>query len=141
MSLLDFDPSYGLWGLGLFSFLAATILPGGSEFALFALIQQDSSIYLPALMVSTAANTAGGMVSWWCGRYLPRWQKLENLPHKDKLLRWGSPVLLLAWAPLIGDALCIAAGWLRLHWLPCCVFMAIGKFVRYWLIAQSALSF
>lgn len=141
MNLLDFDPAYGLWGLGLFSFLAATVLPGGSEFALFALVQQDNSVFLPALVVSTAANTAGGMTSWWCGRYLPRWQKLENLPHKDKLLHWGSPVLLLAWAPLIGDALCIAAGWLRLHWLPCCLFMAIGKFVRYWLIAQTALSF
>ena len=46
---------------------------------------------------------------------------------------------MLAWAPLIGDALCVAAGWLRLHWLPCCLFMAIGKFARYWLVAQSAL--
>ena len=41
---------------------------------------------------------------------------------------------------LIGDALCVAAGWLRLHWLPCCLFMAIGKFVRYWLVAQTALA-
>ena len=49
--------------------------------------------------------------------------------------------LLLAWAPIIGDALCLAAGWLRLHWLPCCLFMAIGKLARYWLVAQSALSF
>ena len=49
-------------------------------------------------------------------------------------------MLLLAWAPLIGDALCVAAGWLRLHWLPCCLFMAIGKFVRYWLVAQTALA-
>ena len=39
---------------------------------------------------------------------------------------------------IIGDALCIAAGWLRLHWLPCCVFMAIGKLARYWLVAQAA---
>ena len=37
-------------------------------------------------------------------------------------------------------ALCVAAGWLRLHWLPCCLFMAIGKFVRYWLVAQTALA-
>ena len=77
------------------------------------------------------------MTSWWCGRFLPRWQRLENLPHKDKVERWGSPVLLLAWAPLIGDALCVAAGWLRLHWLPCCLFMAAGKFARYGLIAAA----
>ena len=41
---------------------------------------------------------------------------------------------------LLGDALCLAAGWLRLHWLPCCLFMALGKFARYWLVAQTALN-
>ena len=57
-----------------------------------------------ALALATLGNTAGGMTSWWCGRVLPKWQRLEHLPHKDKVERWGSPVLLLAWAPLIGDA-------------------------------------
>jgi len=59
---------------------------------------------------------------------------------KPAASRWGSPVLLLAWTPLIGDALCVAAGWLRLHWLPCCAFMAVGKFARYWLVALAATS-
>ena len=53
--------------------------------------------------------------------------------------RYGSPVLLLAWAPVIGDALCVAAGWLRLHWLPVTLFMAVGKFARYWVVAQATL--
>jgi membrane protein YqaA with SNARE-associated domain len=81
------------------------------------------------------------MTSWWCGRVLPRWQRVEHLPHKDKLQRWGSPLLLLAWLPLIGDALCVAAGWLRLHWLPCCAFIATGKLGRYWLVTQVAVGF
>ena len=93
----------------------------------------------PALGLATLGNTAGGMTTWWCGRYLPRWQKLENLPHREKLERWGSPTLLLSWLPLVGDALCLAAGWLRIHWLPCCMFMAAGKFVRYWLVSQAVL--
>ncbi len=103
-------------------------------------LRQHPAEYGPALALATLGNTAGGMTSWWCGRFLPRWQKLENLPQRDKLERWGSPALLLAWAPLIGDALCLAAGWLRLHWLPCCLFMAIGKLARYWLVAQTAVS-
>ena len=140
MSFTEFDPAYGLWGLGLYSFLSATLLPGGSEVALFALLRQDASLIFPAVVLSTAGNTLGGMTSWWCGRYLPRWQKLENLPHMDKLERWGSPVLLLSWVPLVGDALCVAAGWLRLHWFSCCLFMAIGKMLRYWLVAQTALA-
>lgn len=138
MSLTEFDPAYGLWGLGLYSFLAATLLPGGSEVALFALLKADASLIFPALAVSTAGNTLGGLFSWGCGRYLPRWQRLAPLPHQDKLARWGSPLLLLSWVPLFGDALCVAAGWLRLPCWPCCVFMALGKLARYGLVASTA---
>jgi membrane protein YqaA with SNARE-associated domain len=137
---LNVTAESGLWGLLATSFLSATVLPGGSEALLWGFLHLHPAEMWPALALSTVGNTAGGMTSWWCGRYLPRWQKLENLPHRDKLERWGSPALLLAWAPLIGDALCLAAGWLRLHWLPCCLFMAVGKLARYWLVAQTAVS-
>ena len=139
MEWLNVTAESGLWGLLTASFLAATVLPGGSEALLWAFLKLHPGEIGAALALVTLGNTAGGMVSWWCGRFLPRWQKLEHLPHKEKLERWGSPVLLFAWAPLIGDALCLAAGWLRLHWLPCCLFMAVGKLVRYWLVAQAAL--
>jgi membrane protein YqaA with SNARE-associated domain len=134
---LNVTAESGLWGLLLASFLSATLLPGGSEVLLWGLLQLHPEQYWPALGLATLGNTAGGMVSWWCGYALPRWRKLETLPHQEKLERWGSPLLLLSWAPLLGDALCVAAGWLRLHWLPCCLFMAVGKFARYWLIAQA----
>ena len=139
MDWLNLSAEAGLWGLFAGSFLSATLLPGGSEALLFAFLRLHPEERDAALLLATLGNTAGGMTSWACGRFLPRWQRLENLPHKDKLERWGSPVLLLAWAPLIGDALCVAAGWLRLHWLPCCAFMAAGKAARYWLVAQTAL--
>lgn len=138
MILPDFDPAAGLWGLGLYSLLAATLLPGGSELALYLMVRQQPDLLFAALGVATIGNTLGGMISWWCGRVLPRWQKLDGPPRQAALRRWGSPLLLLAWLPVVGDALCVAAGWLRLHWLPCCVFMAVGKFARYWVIAQAA---
>ena len=34
-------------------------------------------------------------------------------------------------APLLGDALCVAAGWLRLPWWPCLLWLALGKTARY----------
>jgi len=50
----------------------------------------------------------------------------------QKLLqRFGAPVLLLSWLPVIGDPLCAVAGWLRLPWLPCFIFIIAGKFSRY----------
>jgi membrane protein YqaA with SNARE-associated domain len=136
---LNVTAEAGLGGLFLASFLAATVLPGGSEPLLWGFLQLHPAEMWPALALATVGNTAGGMTSWWCGRYLPRWQKLEKLPHKDRMERWGSPALLLSWLPLVGDALCLAAGWLRMHWAPCCLFMAAGKFARYWILAQAAI--
>lgn len=136
--LAGFDPELGLWGLGLYSLLAATLLPGGSEFALYAFLQYAPTQVYPALFVATLGNTLGGLVSWACGRFLPRWQRVERLPQVERLRRWGAAALLFSWLPLIGDALCIAAGWLRLNWLPCALFMAIGKFARYCLVVLAA---
>ncbi|MCK6389745.1 MAG: DedA family protein [Azonexus sp.] len=140
MEWLNVTAEQGLGGLFLASFLASTVLPGGSEVFLWGFLKLHPEQVSTALLLATLGNTAGGMTSWWCGRYLPRWKKLDTLPQRDKVERWGSPILLLSWAPLIGDALCVAAGWLRLHWLPCSVFMALGKAARYWLVAQAALA-
>jgi membrane protein YqaA with SNARE-associated domain len=56
------------------------------------------------------------------------------------LQKYGGITLLLAWVPIIGDPLCVAAGWLRLNpWL-CALFIAIGKFARYWIVAAATVS-
>ena len=139
MDWLNISEEAGLWGLLLSSFLGATLLPGGSEAVLFALLKLHPDTLWPALALATLGNTLGGMTSYACGRWLPRWQKFEASRERAQVQRWGSPILLLAWTPLIGDALCIAAGWLRLDWRACIAFMAVGKFVRYWVVAQGAL--
>lgn len=121
-------PEAGLLGLFLASFLAATVLPGGSEAAFVALVLAHPEQSLAALLLATLGNTLGGMTTYGMGRLLPQ----HLAPAKSALARrWGSPVLLLAWAPLVGDALCAAAGWLRLPWPACLLWMAIGKGARY----------
>ena len=114
------------------SFFAATLLPGGSEAVLIGVLKGYPETLWPALLIATAGNTLGGMVTFGMGWLLPQTQQLK---HVEKLRHYGTPVLLLAWVPLIGDALCLAAGWLRLNWWQAALFMALGKFARYWLIA------
>lgn len=114
------------------SFLAATLLPGGSEAVLFAVLKAYPETFWPTLMLGTLGNTLGGMVTFGMGWMLPQTQQLK---HVEKVRRYGTPALLLAWVPLIGDALCLAAGWLRLNWWQAALFMAMGKFARYWVIA------
>ena len=139
MEWLNVTAEQGLWGIFLSSFLSATVLPGGSELLLFGFLKLHPEQFWPALGLATLGNTLGGMSTYACGRFLPKWQRLENLPHKDRLEHWGPATLLLSWAPVIGDAFCLAAGWLKLHWLPCLVWMTLGKTLRYALIGQSAL--
>ena len=139
MDWLSISPETGLWGFLISSFLAATLLPGGSEAVLFGLLKLHPDLLWPALLLGTFGNTLGGMTSYACGRWLPAWQKLDALTQRERVRKWGAPILILSWVPLIGDALCVAAGWLRLSVLPCTLFMALGKFVRYWLVTQAVL--
>ena len=117
------------------SFLAATLLPGGSEAVLFGILRAHPQLYWQALLVATAGNTLGGMSSYLVGRVIPQRGKLRGL---TRVQQHGTPVLLLSWVPIIGDAFCVAAGWLRLNpWLSA-AFMAAGKLGRYVVIAMVA---
>lgn len=129
-----FTTDLSLWGLFISSFLAATLLPGGSEAVLFGVLKLHPELFWPAILLGTLGNTLGGMVTFVMGWMLPMTQQLK---HVEKVRRFGSPSLLFAWVPLIGDALCLAAGWLRLNWWQAALFMALGKFARYWVIALA----
>jgi membrane protein YqaA with SNARE-associated domain len=124
-----------LYSLFLSSFLGATLLPGGSEAVLFGVMKLHPGLFWPAVSVATVGNTLGGMSSYLLGRLMP-----EKEPAKgfDLVQRYGVFALLLAWAPLIGDALCVAAGWLRLNVWQVVLLMAFGKFARYWVVAYSS---
>lgn len=124
-----------LGGLFLSSFLAATLLPGGSEAVLFGVLSLNPGLLWPALALATLGNTLGGMTSYLIGRILPEQKPTRGI---DWLRRHGSPALLLSWAPLVGDALCVAAGWLRLNAAYVVLFMAAGKLARYLVIAWAA---
>ncbi|WIM04912.1 MAG: DedA family protein [Candidatus Nitricoxidivorans perseverans] len=132
------SPEAGLWGLFLSSFLAATLLPGGSEAVLFAVLKAHPDRATAALLLATVGNTLGGMTTYWMGRLLP-----QRLPPERSTLarRWGAPVLLLAWAPVVGDALCAAAGWLRLPLFASVFWMALGKGARYVLVLVAVGAF
>lgn len=123
-----------LWALFTSSFLAATLLPGGSEAALFAVLKLHPGQQWLALGIATLGNTLGGLSSYLIGRVIPQKLTPRGLPMLQK---YGSPALLLSWVPVIGDPLCVAAGWLRFNPLLATLFIALGKFARYWLIAVT----
>lgn len=124
--------SAGLAGLFASSFASATVLPGNSEIALALVLSEWPDAKGVAVAVATLGNTLGGLTTYGLGRFVP--QRAEPR-HLRPLQRWGAPVVLLSWVPVVGDALCLGAGWLRLKPWPCAAFMAIGKALRYAAVA------
>ncbi len=129
-------PKFGLSTLFIVSFISATLLPMGSEPALFGLIKLNPDLFWAGVWVATAGNTLGGALSWAMG--LGSHQLVAKVRHYpvhvralDWLKRIGPKACLLSWLPVIGDPLCAVAGWLKLPFWPCLIYMAVGKFLRY----------
>lgn len=135
-----FTSDAGLATVFCAGFLAATVLPGGSEVFLFGLLALHPQLFWPAILVATAGNTLGGLTSYALGRFLPQGKSLPSRAQHwmGRVRYYGSPLMLLAWTPWIGDALCVAAGWLRIHALWSTIYMTIGKFARFWVTGQAA---
>ena len=130
-------PKFGLSTVAVVSFVSATLLPLGSEPVVFGLVKLNPAMFWPAIFVATAGNTAGGALTWWMGYGAER--AYERVSHRKppdpRALRWltkfGAKGCLLSWLPVVGDPLCAVAGWLKLPFWPCVLYMGIGKFLRY----------
>jgi membrane protein YqaA with SNARE-associated domain len=140
-------PRYGLVTLFIVATVSATLVPLGSEPAVFGLIKLNPDLFWPAIGVATAGNTLGGAISWGMGYGIER--AYERVTHHAPmelralkyLERFGAKACLLSWLPLVGDPLCAVAGWLRLPFWPCVFYMAIGKFMRYLTMTTALLWF
>jgi membrane protein YqaA with SNARE-associated domain len=120
------------------SFLAATIVPFYSEFAVAGALAAGGPP-LAVLGVATAGNTAGAVLNWFLGRGIERFRHRRWFPAResdlDRAQRWfqryGVWSLLLAWLPVGGDALTVIAGVMRVRFDLFVLLTAIGKGARY----------
>jgi len=127
--------------IGLFfsAALAATLLPGSSEAVFVGLILAQKGDPWILLAVATIGNVLGSVINWLCGRLLLRFRDRKWFPVSpqlyDKAVGWfqrfGVWSLLLAWVPIVGDPLTVAAGALRVPLLPFAAIVTVGKFARY----------
>lgn len=128
----------GLPGLFVISFLAATILPLGSELFLLALHAQGFAP-MDLLWVAGTANVLGSCVNYFLGRFAGIWlikhvwrvSDVQMQRAQLRMQRYGYAGLLLAWLPVMGDPLTLVAGVLRLNFIVFMLLVALGKFARY----------
>lgn len=125
-------PENGLASVFVVAFVSATLLPMGSEPAVFAFVKLNPEAFWLTVAVATVGNTLGGVVDYWLGRGAKyAVGRHQGTRYFGWLARFGPKVLLLSWLPAVGDPLCALAGWLRLPFWPSVLYMAVGKFLRY----------
>lgn len=130
---------WGLTGLFLSAFLAATILPLSSEATLAALLLAERWDPWALWAAATLGNGLGSVVNWLMGRWALHFQDRQWFPVSPENLgaaqrrfrKYGQWSLLFAWVPLIGDPLTLAAGLLRVRFLPFVLLVFTGKGARY----------
>ena len=139
---------YSLLVLASTAFLAATILPVSSEVVLAVIIAgAPDALWLP-ILVATAGNTAGAVVNWALGWFFIRYRDRRWFPVSERRLanasrwfqRYGVWSLLLAWLPVVGDPLTLAAGLFRVPFWTFLPLVAIGKAARYAVLAWTVLA-
>ena len=124
------------------SFLAATVLPLGSEPAVVVMIRQERSLGA-VVAVATIGNFLGACTTYALGRGAAR-ALARRGPSRtaaraaETVARYGPPALLFSWVPIIGDAIVAAAGMAQMRFWPFTVWTVLGKAVRYLLVAWTA---
>ena len=135
----------GYLPLFIISFLAATLIPLGSEWLLASMIISGSS--LPATVaVASTGNYLGGVTTWLIGLFggaflIRRILKIDEAREekaKSAYSRYGSWSLLLSWLPIVGDPLCLVGGMMRVGFVRFTLFVLTGKLLRYSAVAWIA---
>jgi membrane protein YqaA with SNARE-associated domain len=137
-------PEMGLWGLFGSALLSATVLPGSSEIVMAALITAYPHLAWPSFGVALAGNLLGAALTYgmgWAGRDgFERFKRVQwslDARQTARLERYGPPSLVLSFVPFAGDALVLAAGWLKLPLVRSLLWIAVGKAARYLLVVLA----
>lgn len=146
--MLDGFVEYGYIGLFLASFLAATILPFGSEVVFAGLIALGMNAWA-CVIIASVGNWLGGMTNYLLGRlgkieWIEKYLKVER-GKIDKVQHWlegkGAFMAFFSFLPVVGDLIALALGFMRANVYIVNVSMFLGKFARYVLIMYGVSSF
>lgn len=144
--------AWGLPGLFLVSLLSGSVLPLPSEAVLIGLIGGGVDAAL-VVAVATVGNVLGAATLFWIGAQVAgggggrpgRWllERLRRDPRafetaRRRVRRWGAPLLLFSWVPVVGDLFVVAAGFAGVRLLPFAICTTAGKAARFALVATAA---
>ena len=136
--MIEILQSWGLIGLFIGTFLAATVVPFSSDILLMGYLYAGGD-YLLSFLVATIGNWLGGLTSYWIG-YSGKWEWIEKwfnvkeetlIKQKGRIDRFCALLAFLSWLPFIGDVFAIGLGFYKVSPAKSALYMLIGKAVRF----------
>lgn len=135
---IEFLAQYGYSGMFVASFIAGSVFPFSSE-TVMVLLQMSGADPVPLFLSATIGNVGGSMFNYFVGRAgKESWR--ERLMPKDPakrakneamLQRYGVWAGILCFVPILGSAIAVMMGYMRLNpWLTL-LAITIGKAARY----------
>jgi len=132
------------WGLFFSALVSSTLFPGGSEAVLLYRLNAGGDARM-LVLIATVGNVLGSLITYAMGRLgneavHRRWLRIseqQTARAESWFAKFGRPALLLAWLPVVGDPLCLAAGLLRCPVVSFLMLVSIGKLVRYGVLAAA----
>jgi len=138
------NPQAGLVGVFLSALLSATVLPGSTEVVLTAKVVAFPALAWQAFGVAILGSAIGCALNFGMGHAARSgWERFQHIQVDEahsrvaQLRRFGPPVLVLSVVPLVGDALVLAAGWLKMPFWQSLFWIMVGKSTRYLLVILS----
>jgi membrane protein YqaA with SNARE-associated domain len=135
----------GLVGLFLAALLAASVLVFPMEALVPVMVTQGYSS-LGIVIAGTLGGYAGSLVNyflasqgeeWWRARHPSRTRRLDRMHVSFQ--RWGSPLLLFSWLPVLGEVLTVVAGIAKVKLRVFTFWTVLGRTFR--MLALVQLSF
>ena len=146
-AFIDILINYGGPGMFVAAFLAGSFFPFSSEVVMLGLLAAGTD---PSdlLLWGTAGNTLGSLFNYGVGsmgreEWIAKWTKVspEKLAKGKRWVRdYGAWAGLLAWVPLLGSVITVALGFLRVKMAYAMITVAIGKYLRYWILIKAYLA-
>lgn len=137
--------SYGYWGMLLAAFLAGSVFPFSSETVMLLLLGSGLDSW-QLVIYGSIGNTLGSVFNYYVGRMgNPEWIervlkiKKQNMERAQRFMAGrGAWMGFFAFLPIIGSAITVTLGFMRANVLISFISIAIGKFLRYWLLVYGA---
>ena len=144
-TLVQLFVDWGYFGMFVAALDAGSLLPFCSE-AVLALLIGLGLDPVWCVAAATAGNTLGGMTCYWVGclgrtEWIVRWLHVseQRLERAMRFLKGRGAVMgFFAFLPYVGGAIAVGLGVMRSNPWITAASMAVGKVIRYAVIACAA---